>query len=54
MVMKEKDYEGHKWYVCSRCGYDTFDKAEAKAHDAVNAHEGPTSEPQAPQVEVTE
>jgi hypothetical protein len=54
MVMKERDYEGYKQYVCTKCGYDTFDKAEAKAHDEAAAHEGPTSEPQTPKVQVIE
>jgi hypothetical protein len=44
MVMKERDYEGYTQYVCSKCGYDTFDKALAKAHDEGDAHAGPSSE----------
>lgn len=46
MTMKERDYEGYKQFVCSKCGYDTFDKDEAKAHDEGDAHNGPSSEVQ--------
>ena len=51
-MIKERDYEGYKNYLCTKCQFDTFDKAEAKAHEAANQHDGPSSQPQ-PKVEVT-
>lgn len=34
MAIREKTYEGRKWFVCDRpgCPFDTFEKDRADAH----------------------
>ena len=47
MTMKEVPYPAHgktlTLLVCSKCGFDTFDKDVAKAHDEGTEHNGPSS-----------